>query len=90
VSAVIDLDQLRRLDEERADDDGMAPSSFVHQPGWVTPDATASIPTLQRTADASFIRARDTTHEGQERYRNGSDVRRQISGFRIQRVLSDI
>ena len=38
---MIDLDQLRRLDEERADDDGMAPSSFVHQPGGVTPVATA-------------------------------------------------
>jgi PAS domain S-box-containing protein len=68
VSGVIDLDQLRRLDEERADDDGMAPSSFLHQPGALTRVATASIPTLQRTADESLIHARDTTHEGQERF----------------------
>ena len=54
---MIDLTQrLDDLDEERADDDGMAPSSFVvQQPDWVTPDATAPIPSGGRTEEETLV-----------------------------------
>jgi PAS domain S-box-containing protein len=70
VVAVIDLTQrLDDLDEERADDDGMAPSSFaVQQPDWTAPDATAPIPGGGRAEEETLVGRRETPQEAQARF----------------------
>jgi PAS domain S-box-containing protein len=70
---VIDLNQRQRLDdlaEDRADDDGMAPSSLValQRPGRATPDATTPIPGDERTENDTLVRARETPQEAQARF----------------------
>ena len=52
--------RLDQLDNERADDDGMAPSSFVvQQPDWATPHASLTIPSDDGTEDATLAPIRE-------------------------------
>jgi PAS domain S-box-containing protein len=65
---VADLTQrLNELEGERADDDGMAPSSFVvHQRDWAT-EATTPIPGGRRTEEERLPRGRETPQDAQAR-----------------------
>jgi hypothetical protein len=65
---VADLTQrLDELEEERADDDGMAPSSFVvHQRDWATA-ATTPIPGGKRTEEERLPPGRQTPQDAQAR-----------------------
>ena len=68
---MIDLTHQRRdeLEEERADDDGMAASSFgVQQPDWGTPHPTLTIPGDDRIEDETLGPGREPPQDAQARF----------------------